>query len=741
MQIKMDPAVSSQSGSQKEVALKQGDLFSANVKSKGNGEATLQVKGQEVKVKTEGELPANGRVSLEVTGTKDGMPVVRQVQQNPQQSQQQPDLVKLNDGKPLTPELKVAVNHLMEKGVPVNKEVMQALRNFLSKTDAPSSQKLETIQAAVSKNLSITANKLTAIHSALHGPPISEAVSALLKSAGVEITAGRQHSTSQIESAARQQLTQALQLLMKAAPEQVQSLLKQFDAGGNVKELAAQLQKNFPALLANNQQATKFLDNAVKLDSLVKPVVESQPVDQSKALMIQEAKTSIRKSPDVKAVVESFAKLSDQADFDPQTKQALQQSAAKAEQFIQNGQELQARQEMMQGIQQASAAYPLKAASEQYQLSDELISQIPMQSRDVIVTRISERLSQAALDFKNIQKDISRNLSQIEFAANQPKQAAVQQTKPLLEATIKMLDQAILKGDFMLHTNMQTEKNLLKASGQLAEASKLLARGEVAQAARITSEVKSMMEKIEFKPSDVKVQHFVSKEIMQLEPASQQRTTAMQLQQSMQMLHNEPSARHAYEHVRSMGMTFENEQAHSLLRGSGNEQMASTLKAMLLKMSQEGKADQSMNQLIGQQLLSKTDTNGLQSMVMTLPFILQEKVENFKVYMQSKNSSQKIDWENCNLYFLFDTKKMGEIGVSLNVSERNLSIKMKNDQEGFEAKMAPITDLAKDRLEQIGYQVQQLQFDRLTKEDQPEEAELQEKAVPIMTEKGYDFSV
>ncbi|MDZ5711470.1 hypothetical protein [Jeotgalibacillus haloalkalitolerans] len=735
MQIKMDPSVSSQPQGQKEVSLKQGDLFSATVKSKHGNETILLVRGQEVKVKTDGKLPDSGRVQLEVTGTKEGLPMVRQSQQ--QTSAQAHDFVKMNDGKPLSPELKNALQHLSAKGVKVDPALVKELNQFLSKTDATPQQKLETIQAAVSKNLDLTANKLSAIHSALHGPPISKAVSELLSSARVDVSSGQRHSASQIQQAARQQLIQALNLLAKGAPAEVKEMIRQLEATGDVKAIASETQKVLSSLLKENPEAAKLLQNALKLDSLIQPVVQPQTIDQSKALLVQDAKTAIQKMPDISKVTEQFKVLANNPEMNGDVRQALQQAAAKAEQFVQNGQELQARQVMMQGIEQAAAAYPLKAASEQYMLSDELTSQIPMHSRDVIVMRVSEKMSQAAIDFKNIQKDMTRNLSQIEFAAN--RQQALQQSKPLLEATIRMLDKAILKGDFMLYTNMETEKDLLKASGQLAEASKLLAKGEVAQAARITSEVKAMMEKIEFKPSDVKVQHFVSKEIMQLEQPSLQKLTAQNLQQSMQNLRNEPSARHAFEHVRAMGMTFENEQAHSLLNKSQDQ--AASLKGMLMKMAGEGKADQTLTQLTGQQLLSKTDASGLQSMVMTLPFILQEKVESFKVYMQSKNGSQKVDWENCNLYFLFDTKKLGEIGVSLNVSERNLSIKMKNDQPDFEKKMEPITSLAKDRLEKIGYSVQQLQFDRLTAEEINEVSAEPAQAVPVMTEKGYDFSI
>ncbi len=48
----------------------------------------------------------------------------------------------------------------------------------------------------------------------------------------------------------------------------------------------------------------------------------------------------------------------------------------------------------------------------------------------------------------------------------------------MLETTISKLDNAILKSDMMLFTDMKTEKQLMNASTQLAEAKKLLAKGD-----------------------------------------------------------------------------------------------------------------------------------------------------------------------------------------------------------------------------------------------------------------------
>ncbi|WP_227394299.1 hypothetical protein [Jeotgalibacillus aurantiacus] len=756
MKINVDLLVNKQGQTAKDTTLKQGDLFTANIKSTSQkGEAVLQAKGQDFSVKVDGVISDKGRGSFEVTGFKDGQPVVKQIHEAPQKSSGNgPDHLsaQFNNGKPVSGDLKSALALISEKGIPIDKKTFADLKNFMSKADGSVAQKLGTLEALIAKNLPITADRLNAVHAALRESALQSGVADLLKQAGITLSVNPTGSGSvspnitanQLKDAARQRLIQALTQLMN--PENsasVKQLIQQVQSSGDLKQDAQMIQNTFRDALLNSPEAQKFLNDAIKLLVMIKPSDSSASSAGEKLL---EAIQSVKKIPDISTVINSIKSLSEMPEWKTAEKEMLQTAFGKADQAALKGLELQARQELMQVLQGLAAVHPIASFNaESYSLSEDLINSIPFQSRDVIVTRISEKMSQAAIDFKNIQKDITRNLSYIQLNANQSKQQVLQQAKPMLEATIKMLDNAILKGDFMLYTNMETEKKLMKASGQLAEASKLLAKGEIAAASRITSEIKAMMEKIEFKPSDVKVQHFVSKEIMQLNPPSLQQQTALNLQHSLQQLYSEPSARSAYEHVRNMGMTFENEQAHSLLtRGQGQEQLAHSLKAMLMKMAQGegGKMDAMNNQLTGQQLLSKTDSTGLQSMVMTLPFILQEKVESFKVYMQSKNGSQKIDWENCSLYFLFDTKKMGEIGVSLNVSDRNLNVKMKNDQPDFEKKMQPITELAKERLGEIGYHVQQLQFGKLTPEVLPDSIEsAAQKSVPFMTEKGYDFSV
>ena len=61
------------------------------------------------------------------------------------------------------------------------------------------------------------------------------------------------------------------------------------------------------------------------------------------------------------------------------------------------------------------------------------------------------------------------------------------------------------------------------------------------------------------------------------------------------------------------------------------------------------------------------------AMFFNLPFLLGGKPENLKVYINSKNEGEQVQWENCSLYFLLDTKKLGDVGILLNSTDRNLS--------------------------------------------------------------------
>lgn len=176
------------------------------------------------------------------------------------------------------------------------------------------------------------------------------------------------------------------------------------------------------------------------------------------------------------------------------------------------------------------------------------------------------------------------------------------------------------------------------------------------------------------------------------------------------------------------------------------------MKAVLMKLQQEEagtrvaqQAEQALNNLTGQQLLSKADSPGsMQSMLFNLPMLLGGNPENLQVFVNSKNEGNQVDWENCNLYFLIETKKLGDVGIMLSATERNLAITIKNDMPGFKGKMEPLASLAKEKLNEIGYNVSSLQFTRMTPistNNHVDQTIDQAPKKPIFTEKGLDFKI
>ena len=86
---------------------------------------------------------------------------------------------------------------------------------------------------------------------------------------------------------------------------------------------------------------------------------------------------------------------------------------------------------------------------------------------------------------------------------------------------------------------------------------------------------------------------------------------------------------------------------------------------------------------------------------------------------------------------------MGELGISVNVADRALSITLKNDDPDFQDRVGPIAEKYLERIADIGFNIQGLKFGSLTSAessgtvDEPQEEQL----VPTMTKKGFDYKI
>ncbi|OIJ15988.1 hypothetical protein BKP35_03110 [Anaerobacillus arseniciselenatis] len=486
---------------------------------------------------------------------------------------------------------------------------------------------------------------------------------------------------------------------------------------------------------------------------------EQQVVKPTEAL--KQMKSTVQKEGDFQKATSELRNQIEQAPFERPTKELITKSLEEATRLQDQGRELAARQQLMQSFtavepQVARLDQAIQPEMQQYSINEAFQTQ-QLTSKDLIVQTITEKLAKAQADFKSLQREITRNLDNIQRLTEAFKSQAPKQVKPLLETTIKRLDNAILKSEMMLLTDMKTEKRLMQASSQLAEAKKLLNRGNYQEANRIVQEIKTMIEKLEFKPSDTKVKHFIMKEEQNL----QSRPPSQQLLQQFDDLSRRPttqdfSARQAFELVRGLGLNRDSEVAQMLATGrqgdgEPNQNMKNALMQLMKMEEEQGRVSQQTNQALanitGQQLLSKSDTNSnLQSMFFNLPFLLEDEVRDLQVFVNSRNEGEKVDWENCNLYFLIETKKLGEVGILVTATDGSLSLTIKNDQPHFKERIEPLAELCRENLKEVGYNIASLNFTKLTAVQKPdsetkEDQEHQEKMTPTFTEKGFDFKI
>ncbi|MED4350978.1 hypothetical protein P9265_01340 [Schinkia azotoformans] len=553
-----------------------------------------------------------------------------------------------------------------------------------------------------------------------------------------------------------------------------------------IKTDQQQSQQKQTAQQENNQKLSQILANLLNQEQ----TTENQKLSPSAQL--NEALKQIQKESNLdQAFAQIRKELLSNPNLDLNTIEKIEKAMERSTQLLEKGRELGARQQITNALneieQEITKTEPKQLnqpTDQQKGIQDELIKQfdqneefqtLPLQAKNILVTKVTQKLAQATHDFRELKREITKNLDTVERLIDTFKKNAYPQAKQMLETTISKLDNAILKSDMMLFTDMKTEKQLMQASSQLADAKKLLAKGNHTEAAKIVHDIKTLLDKINFKPSEQKVMHFVSKETTNLEkiqkPPTQQLLNQFD-ETARSYVRQESSARQMFEMVRSLGLNHDSDLAKSLVfqkggespfqQGQQDQQQQENLKAVLMKLTQTGgdeastriaqQAEQALNNLTGQQLLSKSDSgNSLQSMFFTLPLLLGEKPENLQVFVHSKKEGQQVDWENCNLYFLIETKRLGDVGIMLTSTDRNLSITIKNDKPGFKQKMEPIAAITKEKLQEVGYSINSINFTRMTSINSPtahnqqrdniNKPEHETQMRPIFTEKGMDFKI
>ncbi|ARK29427.1 hypothetical protein [Halalkalibacter krulwichiae] len=686
-----------------------GETYPATIKEQtGRKEAILVVRGREVNVQFEGEVPQTKRVFIQVTDQKRDVIQVRAVEESRQissdthipENRLSQAIRQLGVSHP-SPELNKAVSILIKKGVSLSRDSIGELQRFMNEGNVH--ERIQTVQAIALKKLEVTRNHLDAVHEALHGKPLNKVLSTLVNEMDEDFN---------IERGDKERLNRS--------SEAIKDQLNQINETESSKVLIeTRTESRTPDILELVRQSIKILQKEANFDQALQRIQSTW--------MNQQGLTEEWKSELIR-VIET------------------------ANTFYQQGRELKARQELaatLDLIEQNVQPIPvtLYEGQEQIQMFTET------KSKTIAVTTVTEKVAQLTADFKHLQRDITRTLDQAIRQLEQFRNLAQSIAKPLLETTIKKLDNAILKSEMMLFADMKTERLLMQASSQLNEARKLLSRGNHEEAQRIVQGVKQLIEKLNFQPSETKVKHYTSINERTFRDAQMPSQLFLKhVSDTVRGPMQEGSPRAMFETIRSLGLNRDSETAQFLASGRepNYEQTQRNIKTSLMQLSstqEEGThlhrlANQALTNVTGQQLLNRSDQQGnLQSLFFQLPFLLENKVENLQVVVNSRNENEKVDWENCSLFFLMETPKMGEIGIAVAAKDRQLSVTIKNNREDFQMKMAPLVQIAVDKLSAIGYAINEIKYAKLHGEIDHTSRANQSHQRPVMTEKGFDFKI
>lgn len=656
-----------------------------------------------------------------------------------------------------TPEMKQSAKILLDGGISLNKQAVQDLKEFMGKAPGSLDQKLETVQALADKKLDVSLGQLKAVHEALHGKSVTGALNELVqKGAGSTDTAMEFQESSFREK--KSDFEKTVQRIREQMANGSKVTAEMGEKLGKVLYEAVQLHQS-----GREEEARLLLIKALaQLGDADSALKVGLPGHASFAATPAELLVQLKAAPNQEMSLDQlFAKFGERLLDLPQKNQEAAETIEKGLDQVRNHMSGHAASPEETGNSAPSAGIAYDDQAEMQMASF-------LTTKDLVVTEITQKLSQAAANFQSVKREIVRNIDNMLKVAETNKGNILAGVKPLLESTIDALDKAILKSEMMMLTDMETEKQLIKASSELAEARRFLAKGENSQAAAVLKGVQTKLDALNWRPSDVRIQHFATGQSIFADKVPHASRLFSQIAETAQHFQNHPpSARNTFEFVRSLGLNYESELAQSFTerhpgeRGQGQENLHKNLKHVLLQLAKAGEkgttsvsggqaVEQALQSITGQQLLSKPDAgNQPQSMFMQLPLLLQNGLENVKLYVHSKNEGQKVDWENCSLYFLIETKKLGPTGIHITAVERNLSIAIKNDQPQIRERLDSIIAGCKENLAQIGYNVVGVSFAKFTEQKKEEQvpagqntpANTMRPNEPNPAAKGFDLKI
>jgi hypothetical protein len=670
---------------------KPGEVVKGTVTEKlSDTEAIVQVNGKDVKMKFDQPIGTEKNIMVQVQQMNGEAIEVKNVTAILSKVPLLVDIeavlaeIGLYEGKQ---EVKQYLHQQLERGR-IRREQIKPIASFWKETKGTDDEKQKTVEAVLQKKLPMKAVILSAVHEALNGE---------LASKFVESAKSRPGQTVQVTEADIKPL--------------VESVMKGMD-----------IQKT-----AENAHRKKLPMKSVVLSAVHEALngeLASKSMESAKSRPEQTVQVT---EANIKPLVESVMK-----EMDTQKVAAYMDSSFPSEGGEGGESPLEQPTQSYDGI---------KSVTDQ---SVHMSPDVRPISKDVVVTTVAKKLKEITHEFHTHKKEIHQSLQ----IAEKSLQVNKEQTAPLLEMIVHKLDKAILKSDFLLYADMKTEKSMLQASGLLNEAKQLLSKGEIQGSLKVIHQVKELIQNLEYKPSEVKMVHYVKGELLSVrtEPPFQQA-----MQKAAQLaLPQEMTGRKVFELIRQLGLNRENELTDSLVFKSKEAPNTNDVKSTILAVQQKQGAEKLpaalggvLQQITGQQLLNRHEgANQAQNAFFHLPLPLSEEVSDVKVFIKTQNKFDKMDWENCSLYFLLQSKTLGDIGISLVSVNRQLSITFKNDGNAFAEKAKPLTEKLSKAIHEIGFQITSVNYQKFgdtTEEIEKRPVSNHSRVKP--QQEGFDYSI
>jgi hypothetical protein len=635
-----------------------------------------------------------------------------------------------------------ATEILERYNVPKTEENKQGIEAFMKNEEGTMTSKLETLEIAASNGVDMTEENLSSIHEALNEDfSLNESIEVLVVSEGDQ---GEMITTDDIENMElpadmKAKIMQAIEkgetptkALANAIGQTLgKAFLSKFD-GVVEGDITVTIRITIEVIEIRYQQEGENLD-LEKLMAQFSALIEGAKNGEGSLLTT---------AADIIAALENVS-----LELDTDTNSEAVEDLADSE---------KAPLTEMKDLDEQIAEWVAEALGSVEQVSMDLTAAFEESPtiKLYVVESVTIKMQDVAEEFKVAQKDM---LQTMEKAISEEKPLTTEQVKDVLNSVINKLDDVLLKSDVPLYTSMSMEKNLLKMSSDLQTARQHLAKGNIADAKNIIKTVHGKLEEAVFKPSERKVQGFALKQ----SEAFLQNKEMIQLQTYRQ---EGVSARNVLELFRNLGLNHEYEVSEKLsqLKTLEKEMKLDTnLKEVLHKLDQDEKQEnktvetieKSLNNLNGQQLLNKQgQKNNQQTLFFNIPMVNDQEVKNMKLYVNSRDANNRLDWENCSLYFVIDLKQYGPTGIKVDIKDRGVSITVKNDDEDLKDVIEPLLENLGDMFEDVGLKEKDVNFVPLDNhkkfgrdmlKDKPVIEEVAKSMNTAYTDpkKGFDFKI